>query len=296
MISGNGFFKPNISALVGQLYPKHDRRIDPAYTIFYLGINVGGALGPFVCGLVGDTGNPADFKWAFLAGGIGMLLSVIVQYVFHQKYVVDAHGAPLGETPDQSPRSRWWTNPVFMTVGLAVLSVLMIGLLYVDANVFSFDRHSPLPLEAGDPEAAGASLFWFSVRFAPTREGLFNAIAAPLVFDAHHEFPLAIAAAAGLAPAVITCRWSTRLLAACAIVATLVGVLAAAPWIVLPRTGWLVLLALAVTVATVTLTHGRKDAGCGRLRQDAVTCGPAVHSRCDTARVAYSTCAGIGND
>jgi POT family proton-dependent oligopeptide transporter len=138
MISGNGFFKPNISALVGQLYPKHDRRIDPAYTIFYMGINVGGALGPFVCGLVGDTGNPADFKWAFLAGGIGMLLSVIVQYVFHQKYVVDAHGAPLGETPDQSPRSRWWTNPVFMTVGLAVLSVLMIGLLYVDANVFSF--------------------------------------------------------------------------------------------------------------------------------------------------------------
>jgi len=99
---------------------------------------VGGALGPFVCGLVGDTGNPADFKWAFLAGGIGMLLSVIVQYVFHQKYVVDANGAPLGETPDHSPRSRWWTNPVFMTVGLAVLSVLMIGLLYVDANVFSF--------------------------------------------------------------------------------------------------------------------------------------------------------------
>jgi POT family proton-dependent oligopeptide transporter len=79
MIAGNGFFKPNISSLVGQLYPKNDRRIDPAYTIFYMGINVGGALGPFVCGLVGDTGNPADFKWAFLAAGIGMLLSVVVQ-------------------------------------------------------------------------------------------------------------------------------------------------------------------------------------------------------------------------
>ncbi len=60
MIAGNGFFKPNISSLVGQLYPKNDRRIDPAYTIFYMGINVGGALGPFICGLVGDTGNPAD--------------------------------------------------------------------------------------------------------------------------------------------------------------------------------------------------------------------------------------------
>jgi proton-dependent oligopeptide transporter, POT family len=136
MISGNGFFKPNISALVGQLYPKHDRRIDPAYTIFYMGINVGGALGPFVCGLVGDTGNPADFKWAFLAGGIGMLLSVIVQYVFQQKYIIDSEGKSLGDTPVTA--TAWWTNPVFMTVGLAVLSVGMIGLLYVDANVFSF--------------------------------------------------------------------------------------------------------------------------------------------------------------
>ncbi|MFY7795243.1 MAG: peptide MFS transporter [Chitinophagaceae bacterium] len=136
MIAGNGFFKPNISSLVGQLYPKNDRRIDPAYTIFYMGINVGGALGPFVCGLVGDTGNPADFRWAFLAAGIGMLLSVIVQYVFQQKYVIDADGNPLGETPAHAP--RWWTSPLFMSVGLAALSVLMIGLLYVDANVFSF--------------------------------------------------------------------------------------------------------------------------------------------------------------
>ncbi|MEY4884856.1 MAG: hypothetical protein RL151_165 [Bacteroidota bacterium] len=136
MIAGNGFFKPNISSLVGQLYPKNDRRIDPAYTIFYMGINVGGALGPFICGLVGDTGNPADFKWAFLAAGIGMLLSVIVQYVFQQKYIIDSEGKPLGDTPATAP--AWWTNPVFMTVGLAVLSVGMIGLLYVDANVFSF--------------------------------------------------------------------------------------------------------------------------------------------------------------
>jgi POT family proton-dependent oligopeptide transporter len=136
MIAGNGFFKPNISSLVGQLYPKNDRRIDPAYTIFYMGINVGGALGPFVCGLVGDTGNPADFKWAFLAAGIGMLLSVIVQYVFQQRYIIDADGKPLGETPAQAP--KWWTSPLFMSVGLAALSVLMIGLLYVDANVFSF--------------------------------------------------------------------------------------------------------------------------------------------------------------
>src|SRR4030095_2788570 len=55
MIAGNGFFKPNISSLVGQLYPKGDNRKDAAYTIFYMGINLGGMLGPIVCGLVGQT-------------------------------------------------------------------------------------------------------------------------------------------------------------------------------------------------------------------------------------------------
>ncbi len=136
MIAGNGFFKPNISSLVGQLYPKGDKRIDSAYTIFYMGINVGGALGPFVCGLVGDTGNPADFKWAFLVAGIGMTLSVIIQKLFQSKYVVTPEGKPLGLVPENSPKS--FSNPVFIGVGLAVLSAIMIGILYIDAKVFSF--------------------------------------------------------------------------------------------------------------------------------------------------------------
>ncbi|MFD2527278.1 peptide MFS transporter [Flavihumibacter stibioxidans] len=136
MIAGNGFFKPNISSLVGQLYPKGDRRIDPAYTIFYMGINVGGALGPFVCGLVGDTGNPDDFKWAFLAGGIGMLLSVVTQLLFQKKYVVAPDGSPLGLVPKDSPKS--FSNPLFIGIGLALLATMMIGMLYIDAKVFSF--------------------------------------------------------------------------------------------------------------------------------------------------------------
>ena len=136
MITGNGFFKPNISSLVGQLYPKGDRRSDPAYTIFYMGINVGGALGPFICGLVGDTGNPGDFKWAFLAGGIGMLLSVIIQYLFHSKYVVTPENQPLGFVPKDSPKTA--SNPAFIAIALTLLTALMIGLLYIDAKVFSF--------------------------------------------------------------------------------------------------------------------------------------------------------------
>ncbi|OIR12679.1 Di-/tripeptide transporter [mine drainage metagenome] len=136
MIAGNGFFKPNISSMVGQLYAKGDRRIDSAYTIFYMGINVGGALGPFVCGLFGDTGNPADFKWAFLAGGIGMLISVAIQYFFHHKYVLGPDNKVLGLTPSTS--SKKWINPLLMIIGLALLSATTIGLLYADAKVIGY--------------------------------------------------------------------------------------------------------------------------------------------------------------
>ena len=136
MIAGNGFFKPNISSLVGQLYPKGDRRIDSAYTIFYMGINVGGAIGPFICGLVGDTGNPADFRWAFLAGGIGMLLSVVVQQLFHRKYVLDPENNILGLTPATSTPK--WIKPANMFAGLLVLSAIAVGLLYIDAKVIGY--------------------------------------------------------------------------------------------------------------------------------------------------------------
>jgi POT family proton-dependent oligopeptide transporter len=136
MITGNGFFKPNISAMVGQLYPKGDRRIDSAYTIFYMGINVGGAIGPIICGLVGDTGNPEDFKWAFLAGGIAMLISVVVQLVYHKKYVLDPDKKVLGLTPAHAPAA--WTRPFNVVALLVLISFIMIAALYVDTSVADY--------------------------------------------------------------------------------------------------------------------------------------------------------------
>lgn len=136
MIAGNGFFKPNISSMVGQLYAPGDRRIDPAYTIFYMGINVGGALGPFLCGAFGDTGNPADFKWAFLVAGIGMLLGVLVQVLFQEKYLVNAEGKSIGNVPHgANPKLL---NPFLGAAGISVFAALMIALLYVDAKIFSY--------------------------------------------------------------------------------------------------------------------------------------------------------------
>jgi proton-dependent oligopeptide transporter, POT family len=74
IIVGVGFLKANISTIVGQLYPRTDMRRDPAYTIFYMGINVGGALGPLIAGYLGET-----YGWAygFGAAGIGMGIGLI---------------------------------------------------------------------------------------------------------------------------------------------------------------------------------------------------------------------------
>ncbi|MBL7888621.1 MAG: peptide MFS transporter [Bacteroidia bacterium] len=99
LILGNGFFKPNISTMVGQLYPKGDKRIDSAFTIFYMGINLGAFFSPLVCGFLGDTGNPADFKWGFLAACIGMILSLILFITLKDKYIVTPDGQAIGAKP-----------------------------------------------------------------------------------------------------------------------------------------------------------------------------------------------------
>lgn len=138
MIAGNGFFKPNISSMVGQLYPKGDSKIDAAYTIFYMGINTGGALGPAICGLVGDTGKNGDFKWAFFAGGIAMLLSVVTQLFFQKKYLVNPEGENIGEVPKNAP--QFFQKIPVMIGFLFLLSLLTIAMVYIDINVLSYFR------------------------------------------------------------------------------------------------------------------------------------------------------------
>ena len=99
LILGNGFFKPNISTMVGQLYPEGDKRVDSAFTIFYMGINLGAFIAPWLCGIFGDTGHPADFKWGFLLACIGMLISVTVFLIFKDKYLLSPTGGPIGGKP-----------------------------------------------------------------------------------------------------------------------------------------------------------------------------------------------------
>ncbi len=91
LIIGNGFFKPNVSTMVGDLYEDGDHRRDGAFTIFYMGINLGSILGYFVVGTIAEK---VDYQYGFIAAGFGMLLGVILQLVASQKYLGD-----LGREP-----------------------------------------------------------------------------------------------------------------------------------------------------------------------------------------------------
>lgn len=75
IIVGSGFLKANISVIVGQLYPRTDVRRDSAYTIFYIGINLGAAAGTIIAGYLGET---LGWAYGFGAAGIGMLLGLVV--------------------------------------------------------------------------------------------------------------------------------------------------------------------------------------------------------------------------
>ena len=89
IIMGVGFLKPNISTIVGKLYPEHDPRRDSGFTIFYAGINVGALFASLICAFLGET-----FGWSygFAAAGIGMVAG-LVMFLWGQKYLM-GHAEP----------------------------------------------------------------------------------------------------------------------------------------------------------------------------------------------------------
>jgi len=93
LIIGNGFFKPNISTMVGDLYPQGDARRDAAFSIFYMGINLGAFIAPFVTSTLGEDAN-YGWRWGYFAAGCGMSLSVIIQLLLAQRFVGDVGREP----------------------------------------------------------------------------------------------------------------------------------------------------------------------------------------------------------
>lgn len=92
IITGNGFFKPNVSTLVGTLYKKGDPRRDGAFTIFYMGINIGAFLAPLACSLLADR---IAYRWGFTLAGFGMLVGLAI-FLWGQK-LLGNHGLPPRE-------------------------------------------------------------------------------------------------------------------------------------------------------------------------------------------------------
>ncbi len=142
IIFGNGFFKPNISSMVGSLYPKQEKtKLDTAFTIFYMGINIGAFLGQFICPFLGDvkdTGGVRDvhaFKWGFLAAAIAMMIGTVTFYVLKNKYVVTPEGKPIGGLPSKNEADDYEEGEAqkahFTSTSLIGAVVSFIGLFFI---------------------------------------------------------------------------------------------------------------------------------------------------------------------
>ncbi|MBD3730093.1 MAG: peptide MFS transporter [Sphingomonadales bacterium] len=131
IIVGSGFLKANISVIVGQLYPRTDVRRDGAYTIFYMGINLGAALGSLLCGYLGQT---YGWSYGFGAAGFGMLAGLIVFMIFKPLLM------GRGEPPKPLSKGVEWSIYVVGMVAVAIIWLLiqyqsMVGWLLLVAGV-----------------------------------------------------------------------------------------------------------------------------------------------------------------
>ncbi len=129
VVLGTGLLKPNISAIVGELYGLQDERRDAGFTIFYMGINVGAALGPLVCGLLARD----NWHYGFAAAGFGMLIGLI-QFRATRAYLGSA-----GLEPDHAPsasgmqRKAWIGIAAFVPGVAALLAAGLTGAIRFDA-------------------------------------------------------------------------------------------------------------------------------------------------------------------
>lgn len=143
IIFGNGFFKPNISSMVGSLYPKQEKnKLDSAFTIFYMGINLGAFLGQLICPILGDVKSVDGirdihaFKWGFLAASIAMFFGTLTFLFLKNRYVVTPEGRPIGGLPKNNTAEDFEEGEAqsakFSQKSIigAVIAFVLLGLLF----------------------------------------------------------------------------------------------------------------------------------------------------------------------
>jgi POT family proton-dependent oligopeptide transporter len=149
--AGTGLLKPNVSAVVGDLYAPEDPRRDGGFTIFYMGINMGAALGPLVCGSLATQ----NWHYGFAAAGVGMLAGLI-QFRRRRAWLGTAGLAPASQP---SPRLR---NTAWTVVG----AVLALALLLLVAGVSGWIVFDAPSLARGTAIALiGAMILYFGYVF-----------------------------------------------------------------------------------------------------------------------------------
>jgi proton-dependent oligopeptide transporter, POT family len=121
LIVGNGFFKPNISTQVGNLYKAGDSRIDRAYSIFYVGINIGAMLAPLICGTLGEE---VGWHWGFFASGVGLTLGLLVYLFALRTLPLDRINKAKAEKKEQPAERKKLTRQDWKAIGsLMVLCI-----------------------------------------------------------------------------------------------------------------------------------------------------------------------------
>lgn len=154
LIFGNGFFKPNISSMVGHLYEKGDSKLDSAFTIFYMGINSGAFLGMLICPILGDVKN-ADgtrvveaFKWGFFAAGAAMLIGTFTFYLLKNKFIVNPKGESIGLKPTFSNKQEEVSETEKANFGTgSIIITLFVFAAFVGIFHTLFQTEVPNPIK-----------------------------------------------------------------------------------------------------------------------------------------------------
>ena len=131
LIVGNGFFKPNISTMVGRLYPDGDKRRDSGFTIFYMGINIGAFLAPLACGYLGMSEN-WGWHYGFGAAGIGMLIGLI----FFWRGIEDGVFSKNGDQPEEYKDKKMYGLRTDYFFYLVAILLVPLSAFLVKFNAF----------------------------------------------------------------------------------------------------------------------------------------------------------------
>jgi proton-dependent oligopeptide transporter, POT family len=191
IVIGTGLLKPNISALVGDLYPEGGARRDAGFSIFYMGINTGAFIAPLITGYLGER---VGWHWGFGAAGVGMVIGVLTYRARIARTLGPLGYAPSAEPKEQARVKRWalallvavfgvvvlamagiiTVNPVAvaerMSVTMATLGLLYFGYLFLLAGLTSDEKKRMAVIFA---LCLFSIVFWAAFEQAPTSLNLF---------------------------------------------------------------------------------------------------------------------------